>query len=547
MACKLSNSNNCSAIYVNKPQQIFKLSKNIAKLKEEGYSLLNNICNNSKCIANKKVLKLTQMHYGENSELAQMIEMGFFPHFGDLENGLRLSIEHEIRNHNIQCVICTSTLAEGVNLPIKYLFLSTLQDVYGQMISTRKFQNLIGRTARSGVYTEGSLICTDRKYFDEKRKNSEQWGDVVKLFDASKSEHCNSAILQIFESLPIPYTGKKLKGSWLLSEFLKSYSNSVAYNIDDWVEAVYLLHVNNYIKASSRKDIRQKIYDVILARLNQIKQVVDFVEILILEECAHGDENNDEEERVNGLAKNTLAYKMADEKNQNAIVEMFNVVWRKVSQISNEKCKIYAKAMSELDILNIVDNYLKDHSEMYELSIFCEETWIKNLVNIAEECISFNHQFNKLDLQVRLIILRAWVNGDTYQYIMNATNIKLDSVIKICNKISYSLNLLISNILELIPQYKAGDKTDEKWKSYIDEINLFQKRVRYGLKKAADIAVYEFGYADRIIAKDIGDILETRQTMNKVEGYKSIIKLCDKEIKERLDYYPNYFRDVVQL
>lgn len=547
LACKLSNNENCSAIYVNKPQQIFTLSKNIVKLKNKKCGLLDNIYNNSNCVANKKILNLAQMHYGENSEFVQMIDIGFFPHFGDLENGLRLSIEHEIRNHNIQCVICTSTLAEGVNLPIRYLFLSTLQDAYGQMIPTRKFQNLIGRTARSGVYTEGSLICTDKKYFDERRRNSEQWDDAVRLFDASKSEHCNSAILQILENLPIPYTGKRLIGIWLLKEFLNSYKSSVAYDINSWVEEVYSSHVNNYVKAISKKDIKLSIYEVISARLNQIKHVVNFIEVLILEECAREDEDNDEEKRVISLAENTLAYKMADEKNRDVVVELFKAVWQKTSQISNEKRKIYAKAMSELDVLNIIDNYLKNHSTMYDSSVFCEDKWIEDLINIAEECFDLNHKFNKLGFQERLTILQAWVNGETYQYIMNATNLKLDGIIRICNKMSYSFNLLLSSILELLPQYRTDDKTDEEWEAFISDIQLFQKRVRYGLKKASDIAAYEFGYADRIIAKDIGDIIDVQQTMIKVDDYRVIIKAYGKEIKVILDQYPNYFRDVVQL
>ncbi len=547
LACKLSNNENCSAIYVSKPQQIFTLSKNIVKLKKKKYNLLDNLYFNSNCVANKKILNLAQMHYGGSSEFVQMIEMGFFPHFGDLENGLRLSIEYEIRNHNIQCVICTSTLAEGVNLPIRYLFLSTLQDAYGQMISTRKFQNLIGRTARSGVYTEGSLICTDKKYFDERKRNFEQWGDAVKLFDASKSEHCNSAILQILENLPLPYTGKSLIGIWLLKEFLKSYTSSAAYDINSWVEEVYLSHVNNYVKALSKKDIKLSIYEVISARLNQIKHVVNFIEVLILEECAHENEDNDEEKRVVSLAENTLAYKMSDEKNREVLVELFRVVWQKASQISHEKRKIYAKAMSELDVLNIIDNFLKNHSEMYDSSVFCEEEWIKNLIIIADECFGLNHKFNKLGSQERLTILQAWVNGETYQYIMNATNLKLDGIMKVCNKMSYSFNLLLSSILELIPQYRTDDKTDEVWGAFISDIQLFQKRVRYGLKKASDIAAYEFGYADRIIAKDIGSIIDAQQNMTKEEDYKDIIKVRSKEIKERLDLYPNYFREVVQL
>ena len=546
LACKLSNSENCSAIYVSKPQQIFLAAKNIVKLKNKNYGLFDNIYNSSRCEANDKILHLAQMHFGENNEFSQMMGLGFYPHFGDLENGLRLSIEHEIRNHNIQCVICTSTLAEGVNLPIKYLFLSTLQDAHGQMISTRKFQNLIGRTARSGVYTEGSIICTDKKYFDDKRRYPEQWNNAIKLFDTSQSEHCNSAILQIISDLHIPYTTRALKGIWLLGVFLKSYSDSVEYDINSWVEEVYTLYVSNYVKKSSKKDIKQSIYDAISARLNQIKHIVNSLESIITEECAREDEKLDEESRITGLAENTLAYKMADEKSKEAIIRLFLTVEQKAMKISMEKRRIYAKSMSGIDILNTIDEYLQNHSEMYDKSVFCEEQWIKSVIDLAESCFDNNHPFNKLDYDVRSVVLQAWVNGESYKNIVNTCNLTIDKAIRVCNKMSYSFNLLISSIFELIAQYKSGDTTDEQWKNFIDDIQLFQKRVRYGLKNVTDIVAYEFGYADRIIANDIGQIIDA-EALKKTDDNIGLMKKHRKEIKNRLTSYPNYFRDVIQI
>lgn len=49
--------------------------------------------------------------------------------------------------------------------PIKYLLITSIH-IGQELIKTRNFQNLIGRTARSGIYTEGSIIITDPKIYD---------------------------------------------------------------------------------------------------------------------------------------------------------------------------------------------------------------------------------------------------------------------------------------------------------------------------------------------------------------------------------------------
>lgn len=54
-------------------------------------------------------------------------------------------------------VICTSTLAQGVNMPLKYLIINSTQQGT-DTISVRDFQNLVGRAGRAGMYTEGSII-----------------------------------------------------------------------------------------------------------------------------------------------------------------------------------------------------------------------------------------------------------------------------------------------------------------------------------------------------------------------------------------------------
>jgi hypothetical protein len=79
----------------------------------------------------QRLMHLATQHFGESSMVAKAAALGVFVHHGTTPQGLRLSIEHAIQGELIKLVICTSTLAQGVNLPIRYLIVSgvTAQDL----------------------------------------------------------------------------------------------------------------------------------------------------------------------------------------------------------------------------------------------------------------------------------------------------------------------------------------------------------------------------------------------------------------------------------
>lgn len=125
--------------------------------------------------------------------------MGVFPHYSRLPNGLRIAIETAFKKRFICFVVCTSTLAQGVNIPIKYLFVTSNKFDFDNM-KVRNFQNLIGRTARSGMYTSGDVIITDPNFFDKKNNHDENyyaWQRCQKLANSEYSEPCSSSILTL--------------------------------------------------------------------------------------------------------------------------------------------------------------------------------------------------------------------------------------------------------------------------------------------------------------------------------------------------------------
>lgn len=538
LACKLSNRENCSAIYVNQPKLIVSVSRRLAWIKQSSCNLLRNIVAESDTESNNKIVNLAKKHYGADNDYVKMMELGFFPHFGGLENGLRLSIEHAIRQHDVSCVVCTSTLAEGVNLPIKYLLLTSLQDAYGNMLSTRKFQNLIGRTARSGIHTEGSLICTDPKYFDEKEIKNDQWTSVVNLFDSAKSEHCNSAINNIFHNVAVPYTGGYVAGNMIVQRVLEYYREGKILDTNSIAERFYQNHVSSGVKNRTDKDvIVNKINQALQSSIYQINEVLKSVELLIFDKIVTDEDVS--EEQIVTLATKTLAYKMSSDETKDGIKTLFLAVAKKILSLPQEKRRVFSLAMNSYDTLAYLDKYLCDHPYIYNSCEFDEDIWIQ----ITSELLinsNPNTYFAALDSDKRNILIKLWISGASYCAIAEIVGLHLDRVIRICqNELSYSCNMLLSSIRELLSQYKSEEIVEGKWDAYINDITVFQQRLKYGLANEAEVAAYEYGYADRVIAREVGALLRDRKRT--IGEHKLSIKTHKTAIQTLMENYPDYF------
>lgn len=115
-----------------------------------------------------------QREYGADWVGTRAIGMGTVLHHGDIPQETREILESLIRDGHAHLAVCTSTLAEGVNLPIRTLVLYSIKrggsDNRTRPLLIRDIQNLVGRAGRAGTTTKGLVICA----------NEDQW-PIVKL------------------------------------------------------------------------------------------------------------------------------------------------------------------------------------------------------------------------------------------------------------------------------------------------------------------------------------------------------------------------------
>ena len=118
---------------------------------EPGIARLRNEC-----------LQLAIETTGSSSLAARALKAGFVIHHGDIPKSLRVRLEELVRIKGVSLIIATSTLAQGVNLPIKTVLVHSLHLGPGKYIPPTDFWNICGRAGRAMEENEGSiLILTD--------------------------------------------------------------------------------------------------------------------------------------------------------------------------------------------------------------------------------------------------------------------------------------------------------------------------------------------------------------------------------------------------
>ncbi|WLV40868.1 DEAD/DEAH box helicase [Morganella morganii] len=127
--------------------------------------------------------------------LASNLRKGVAFHYGPLPSSVRVMVENLVKAGDINFIVCTSTLAEGVNLPAKNLFLTNpFRPVMAQKpvrLEDVKISNITGRAGRMVEHFSGNIFLINhdkwnyQDYFDESEEKEEKIPTYYKTLNES--------------------------------------------------------------------------------------------------------------------------------------------------------------------------------------------------------------------------------------------------------------------------------------------------------------------------------------------------------------------------
>ncbi len=470
-----------------------------------------------------KLHHLALLHMGD-CEYTKAIKIGVMPHSSNIPAGLRSSVEWALSNGKASLVVCTSTLAQGVNLPIRYLLItSTFQA--GNAISTRDFQNLMGRAGRSGYYTEGNIIFTDPQIFDHRRSTAgfKKWNQIKELLSFDSAQDCLSSLKGLVEEFPKP-------GSTIdVMDFLS--------NSPYWLERTIAL------RAEEKDKYRKRDFDSLIFEMNSRVDRLRALESYII--AYVGDDPDAAVADIEALAKETLAYSLSTEDEKNSLTALFIHIFDKMKALDAKFYKGYGRSLLGIDQLLLVEQWLDQNQFDLGISESCEDAlqaiWTL-VMQLSQGSIGHKIMPKKLSLGIAL----EWIEGHSYREVheyvklsnghyqagKQKRTVTIDNIIEFCDKfLGYEAMLYVGGVADILEA--KGILAD-----CVDLFRSLQSRLKYGLGSDFEINLYAENYPDRevvkLIATELGKINPAKLNQESINNNQNLIASV-------LSQFPSFF------
>jgi hypothetical protein len=441
-----------------------------------------------------KVISYIEKVLGTESINAKSAKLGLLMHHTGIPHGLRLVTEHALQNSYFKTVVCTSTLAQGVNLPIRYLIISTSHQA-GEKIKTRDFHNLMGRAGRSGKYTEGTIIFANPDIYAARAFQGRRWIDAKNILDSSNSEPSTSRMLMLLTNRP-----------------------EVAEKQDAWEKDII----------SIKKEITSYLLNI-LSTVDDVREM---------------------EQVVTTLAQNTLGYSQLQTDEQKTILLgiFLEIALNIINEIPEKGQRlVYGRSILSLEqsqgfiasIQTILDQIIAS-LESGNFSTPLEMFWGYLYLYSNNKTLK---RFTQEDAQS---LCNLWIEGVSFMDILESAKVlprtgsqQLDmlNIIDLCESgFSYDISTILGSLYELITMVIS----EEYLLLMKPEFYLMQKRLKYGTQSDLQSIIYELGFSDRVLSYEISVLLENTPGMSKGQIIRSIKETSI--IREKIEAdYPEYF------
>jgi superfamily II DNA/RNA helicase len=479
-----------------------------------------------------------EANLGTDATATRSARLGIFAHHGNIPHGIRLTVEHAMKEGLIRFVVCTSTLAQGVNLPIRYLIVTSIYQGT-ERIKVRDFHNLMGRAGRSGMHIEGSIIFADPDIYDTRLQGDwYRWQQIQTLLKPGNSEPCASTLLSILDPLrsedrkttlpedPVAIIQASMQNS--------AQAGALAANLATRYHAI----------GSSKKDL--------LGQIEQKLTTLAAIESYLMAQSTEASASIGAP-AVTALAKSTLAHSLASEDKQQQLTQIFLIAAANINQRvpSPNRRKVFARMLFGVSESLAIEEWVRQN---FKQMTACPTQ--DDLFSVVWEALlqHIRHRtFTRITPAASLKSLATqWIQGAPFHALLKILTAakarigtgprprkpQLDHVVDICeNAFAYDGMLVLGAVTELTRLHFPHNK------ALLDDLQILQKRLKYGLARTAAIALYELGFADRVLASELAAVVGPVESR---AAARQAIRHHEGAIRQALAQYPSYFSDILR-
>jgi superfamily II DNA/RNA helicase len=488
----------------------------------------------------RRFVNLYTRNFGADAYLTKGAALGIFVHHGNTPQGIRIAIEYAMRQRRIRLIVCTSTLAQGVNLPIRYLLVTSAMQGR-ELIKARDFHNLMGRAGRAGMYGEGTVIFTDHRLYDERVTESRRWEDSVKLINPDNTEPTGSTLLSLFDPM------RNETGSRTLSR--PSPSEFATRIVDGW-ETLYGAIGTISAELQSKKFSVESLREQLKAK----KKIVEAVESFLMTYRSDVDTATFVA-NAKELASETLAFSLATEEQKALLTGIFESVARRIeARVPNaEDQHRFGRTLLGIDQALAVESWVIENQDAIGASESADDLFDVLWPLLTK--LSSEKRFIDTNPEGALKLLaKGWLSGSSFAALLKELDaldasfpygqhkkaFDLDLVVDLCEQtFGFEFALLLAAVKESF----VARATEEAGEQLTGHVDLLQKRLKYGLPDQDCIAYYEVGFSERVIAQALSDGMIWGHAKTRAGAFR-LIRQYSTDFESVLSDFPSYFTEV---
>ena len=355
--------------------------------------------------------EFTEYNFGTDYYETNFMKEGFAVHTGSLPQEMREIVETGYEKGALRMIICNSTLAEGVNFPIRTLVLGDIRHPSGKGWMEREvLMNVIGRVGRAGRETYGFVICADKAWWFVKEAAS----------------------------------GENLK-------YAKGMLNDIAFEI---------------LKVERRLQ-RQLTDDEVNYMLSESGLVESIDKMLMLST----DDFTTDEDVSFDVSSSSLSYHLGNDKHKKQITRIFSVRNSYLHGLSNGNIQMYKDTLISPIVQTTLQDVISDDYGLSTLSTedLSSEECIEKIIYLTSLLVHID------DKQKVKTLMSCWMEGLRYVEIADKMRLPIDDVVDLVEWLRRDFLLATKSILHYMSiRFNIQNDSIVDW-SYLIEKGLCSK------------------------------------------------------------------------